>query len=177
MKKNISKILLSTALATTLMAPTAFASETETSSDLSQVNSIQQLQEIHNLETGTDIPEGAIPPTFNTVQEANTYLNGTVTPYATTIATKTGSFKATTASKLQATLGYERANGRINLVSVSSQAVGDGAYTFSQSGYTTKSLDSGRSIGITINGTLTKTIVVGGKIQKTNYSESVYVEI
>jgi len=172
MKKNIFKVLSSTTLATVIMVPSVFAAELS-----SDVGATDQLETLNNFETVADIPEGAVPPTFNTVQEANVYLNGNITPFATQIIVRNGSFNSTSDSELQATLGYERVNGKVNLVSVSSQAIGDGAYTFKQSSYSTKSLDSGRSLGITIKGTLTKTIVVGGKIQKTNYSESVYVEI
>lgn len=177
MKKSIFRVLSSTALATVLIVPTALASELGNYSDSSEVKTIQQLQERYNLESTKDIPKGAVPPRFNTVQEANTYLSGAITPAATQVVTKTGSFKSTTASKLQVTLGYETVNGRINLLTVSSQAVGDGAFSFKQSSYSTQRLDGGRSMGVTVNGVLTKTVVVNGQIKKTTYNESVYVEI
>lgn len=101
-----------------------------------------------------------------------------IIPFSSNVITRTGNFTYTSASQLSATMSYTTtAAGLINLVSVSSSAVGDGAWTWSQKSYTTKSLDGGRSLGIYIKGVLTKSEVLNGKIIKTTYDDTVYVEI
>ncbi|WP_289136936.1 hypothetical protein [uncultured Brevibacillus sp.] len=182
MKKNVRRIVSSTALVTALFIPSAFAEKPSIDpSDTSSISTFDQLDKQFNLETVTEIPEDAIPPKFNSIQEAAEYLESSKQNILATnsqIIVRTGSFTSTSDAQLSATLGYTKnSSGLIELVSVKSSVTGDGAYTWKQSSYTTKKLDGGRSLGITIKGVLIKTVVVGSVVKKTDTNETVYVEI
>lgn len=80
---------------------------------------------------------------------------------------------------LSATCTYST-NGSIvvSISSVNSRLTGStGNWGWSQSGYTARTLDSGITRAITVNGTLTQYVYVDGKIVKYNSSESGYFEI
>lgn len=200
MKKRVFKILSTTALVTALLTPSVFAEEPKISSDVASITTFEQLDKRFNLETTTEIPEGVIPLKFDTIQEAAEYLEASEKGLVNSnsevniseidnqpaqvalsggyVINRVGTFRATDEAKLSANLGYEKtSNGLINLVSVNSSAIGNGAWSWKQKSYTSKPLDGGRSLMVYITGVLTKTIVVGGVPKKTDYNETVAVEI
>ncbi|KOY81328.1 hypothetical protein I6G82_02395 [Lysinibacillus macroides] len=196
--KLLSASTLTLALFSTSVVP-VFANESSKTVETSSITTMDQLDERFNLQTITEIPEGVIPLEFDSIEEAAKYflelengdvtsdleINNTtqtleITPFYNTpiTTTKVGRFNATSAATLSATISYvAMGNGMIDLVSVKSQAQGNGSWTWSQSSYTIKKLDGGRSIGINISGVLTNIVYVGGVLKQYKYSETVYVEI
>ena len=201
MKKHVLKVLFSVALMVTIFAPSAFAEEASpgSSSETSSITTLEQLDKRFNLETVTELEKGVIPLEFDSIEEAAKYLellensaqgitssdstvtsNQIVQPAAATskTVTKTGSFKTTTKAKLSATISYVAMdNGMIDVVSVKSNATGDGAWTWSQTSYLNRALDGGRSREISISGVLTQTLSVDGIIKKYPTNETVVVLI
>jgi len=194
--KLLSASALTLALFSTSVAP-AFANEPSKTVEISSITTMDQLDERFNLQTVTEIPEGVIPLEFSSIEDAAKYLeqattnsnpnltenNNQLTQVVNSLSgsatvNKTGTFNATNAAKLSATISYVTlGNGMIDIVSVTSRSTGDASWSWSQGSYTTKKLDGGRSVGIYIKGVLTQSIVVNGVIKKYPNNETVYVEV
>lgn len=172
MKKHVLRLLFSTALMAVLFVPSAFA---ETPS----ITTLEELDKKFNLKTVTEIPENVIPLEFESIEEAEKYLeNPTIQPASSITVEKSASFRATKNASLKAVLSYvNRGNGMIDLVSVRSYAIGDASWTWKQHSYTVQRLDGGRSLQVNIRGLLTQAIVVNGQVRIYEYDETRSVEI
>lgn len=194
--KLLTTSAVALALVSTSVIPT-FANEPSKTVETSSITTIEQLDERFNLRDVEEIPEGVIPVEFNSIEEAAKHLEQLEQHIGSSLVennlsmidvpsiksasesiVRIGSFRTTKDAQLQVNMSYVRMpNGRIDLVSLTSQIIGDGAWSWPQSSHKTQSLDSGRSLGINITGTLRYSITVNGKLRTSDYTEYVYVEI
>ncbi|KIV50782.1 hypothetical protein AM501_02940 [Aneurinibacillus migulanus] len=162
---------------------------------------LDQLVKKYNLQEVKEVPEGIVPLEFKSIEEAEKYLEASanepsvltnfeplntedraelnnVAPLALVTKTITKLARTDSSYKLNVTATYLVENNRINSVSkVESGLTGDTTNLgWRQNSYSITRMDSNRSVGIDIRGTLIKYVVIDGKKQSVEYTKNAYVE-
>lgn len=199
--EKLRKSIFSMALACLLVLPsaTAFASTN------GQATTLNELINKYNLEIVTTVPEGITPLKIDSIEDADlnfaaqeekSDLKNESSPtinsqkslkQANLITTNDVVSKTVTKDagalnsdvSLSATCTYSSSGNQVvGISSVSSRLTGNtGNWGWSQSSYTSKSLDAGRTRGITVNGTLTQYVYINGQTVKYTSSKSGYFEV